>query len=303
MPQAVAMLRTLCHDGLLVEANQEATAKFFVKHRIVDKCALILNMQAFNLACMFKSPPVSPPNTSGAIVLRQFYTAPWACQIDLRNCYCNSIPATWMASRVILIYKKKDPQDPRNYHLPYVSTAIYGILTRLLLKPITAAMAAGLLDMQHGALSDGNTTTLTARLINDLRKTEGYLALLDVAKVLPSVPRTMITDIIREAGAPEPIIRMITEIYNHTPAVLNLNLCDLPVHPKRGMNEGCPLSPTMFLLYHDVLLRETIFSSPRGTPLHVRGRHSRKGCHENGTHRNAKPTKQHSVPDAAVFQP
>ena len=32
---------------------------------------------------------------------------------------------------VILIYKKKDPQDPRNYRPIYVSTAIYGIFTRL----------------------------------------------------------------------------------------------------------------------------------------------------------------------------
>ena len=104
----------------------------------------------------------------------------------------------------------------------------------------------------------------TNRKTNErLTKTEGYLALLDVAKVFPSVLRTMIiTNIIQEAGALEPITRLLTEIYNHTPAVLHLHGHNLPIHPKRGMKKGCPLSPTLFLLYYDVLLRETLSRHP-----------------------------------------
>ena len=112
-------------------------------------------------------------------------------------------------------------------------------------------------------------TTLTARLMNDLHKTDGYLALLDVAKAFPSVPRMMITDIIEEAGAPEPITRLLMEIYSHTPAVVHLHGRDLPIHPKRGMKEGCPLSPTPFLLYYDVPLRE-INQTTRRTTVCVR---------------------------------
>ena len=63
-----------------------------------------------------------------------------------------NIPAVWLRSRVVLIYKKKDPQDPRNYRPIYVSTAIYNILTGLLLMRISRAMTPGLLDIQHGAL-------------------------------------------------------------------------------------------------------------------------------------------------------
>ena len=170
----------------------------------------------------------------------------------------NQIPRAWLISRVVLIYKKKDPQDPKNYRPIYVSTAVYGILARLILKRITQAMTPGLLPIQHGAISGRNTTTLAAQLVNDLHKADAYVTLLDVAKAFPSVPRSMITDIIRQADAPEPIVRMVTEIYDYTPATLHLHGRDLRIHPKRGMKEGCPLSPTLFLVYYDVLLRETL---------------------------------------------
>ena len=158
----------------------------------------------------------------------------------------------------MLIHKKKDPQDSHNYRPIYVSTTIYSVLTRLLLMHIAKAMTPGLLDIQHGALQGRNTTTLATKLLNDLHTQEGYIALLDVAKAFPSVPRSMLTNIAKEAGAPESIIRMLGEIYQHTPAVLSLHGRDLPIRPTRGMKEGCPLSPILFLLYYDILPRETM---------------------------------------------
>ena len=78
-----------------------------------------------------------------------------------------------------------------------MSTAVYGILTWLIIRQITHAMAPGLLHIQHGILGGRNTTTLDAKLMNDLHKTKAkaHTALLDVGKGFPSVPRTMITEI------------------------------------------------------------------------------------------------------------
>ena len=73
----------------------------------------------------------------------------------------------------------------------------------------------------------------------------------------------MLTGIVKEAGVPKNIIRMLAEIYQHTPAVLTLHGRDLPIRPTRGMKEGCPLSPTLLLLYYDILLRETKERCPR----------------------------------------
>ena len=145
--------------------------------------------------------------------------------------------------------------------------------------------------MERGPLQGPNTTTLATKLLNDLHTPDGYVALLDVAKAFPSVPRPMLTGIVKEARAPENIIRMPGEIYQHTPAVLSLHgrgllvrptmgmkeWCPPPpqiydytpatlhlhgrdqrIQPNRRMKEGCPMSLTLFLLYYDVLLREIL---------------------------------------------
>ena len=122
---------------------------------------------------------------------------------------------------------------------------------------ISKAMTPGLFDIQHGPLQGRNTTTLATKLLNNLHTQDGYVALLEVAKAFPLVPRPMLTGIVKEVGAPENIITMMGEIYQHTLAVLSLHRRDPPTRPTRGMKEGWPLSPTLFLLYYDILRSET----------------------------------------------
>ena len=50
-------------------------------------------------------------------------------------------------SRVVLIYRRKDLQDPRNYWPIYVSSAIYNIPTCPIFLRITSAMTPGVLSI------------------------------------------------------------------------------------------------------------------------------------------------------------
>ena len=93
---------------------------------------------------------------------------------------------------------------------------------------ISKAMTPGLLDLQHGALQGQNCTTLATKLLNHLHTQDEYVALLDVAKAFPSVPRPMLTGIVSEAREPENFLTMPGEIYQHTPAVLSLHGRDSP---------------------------------------------------------------------------
>ena len=163
------------------------------------------------------------------------------------------------------------------------------MICRLILRH---AMTPGLLNIRNSALQGRNSTTLATNLLNDLHTRKGYVALIDMAKTCSLVPRPMLTDIISTACTLEPIVRMINEIYCSTPAVPSPIGRELLVHPSSGMKEGCPLSPTLFLLHYDVLLRDHC-APPRGQPQRLCWRHSCP-CQQLGNpHCNPRPRANH----------
>ena len=73
---------------------------------------------------------------------------------------------------------------------------------------------------------------LTAKLMNNLHRTYCQLTPLVATKALLSIPHGMITNVILDARAPEPITLLIDAICCLTPAVLPLHGRVLPIHPK-----------------------------------------------------------------------
>ena len=55
-PKVAALLRRLHVDGLVNKSPLSPVARAFVKYKSLAKCALIINMQAFNHACSFRLP-------------------------------------------------------------------------------------------------------------------------------------------------------------------------------------------------------------------------------------------------------
>ena len=59
-----------------------------MKYKSLAKCALIIDMQAFNHACSFKARPFRLPSLEGlAGSLRSVQGGAWGAKIDLSNCY------------------------------------------------------------------------------------------------------------------------------------------------------------------------------------------------------------------------
>ena len=82
------MLRALFRDGLLAPTQDPGNAQVFVKYRSQEKAALIVNMVNFNHACTHKARRFRVPTLEGlADYLRNIYVNPWACKLDLKNCY------------------------------------------------------------------------------------------------------------------------------------------------------------------------------------------------------------------------
>ena len=87
-PKVAALLRRLHADGLVDKSLLSPNARAFVKYKSLAKCALIIDMQAFNHACSFKARPFRLPSLEGlAGLLRSVQGGAWGAKIDLSNCY------------------------------------------------------------------------------------------------------------------------------------------------------------------------------------------------------------------------
>ena len=72
----------------LTESPCRQKPAHFVKYKDLAKCALIIDMQAFNHACSFKARPLRLPSLEGlAGLLCSVQGGTWGARIDLSNCY------------------------------------------------------------------------------------------------------------------------------------------------------------------------------------------------------------------------
>ena len=82
------MLRALFCDGLLAPTQDPANAHVFVKYKLLEKAALIVNMVNFQHACADKARRFRLPTLEGlAHSLRNICIDLWAYKLDLKNCY------------------------------------------------------------------------------------------------------------------------------------------------------------------------------------------------------------------------
>ncbi len=100
------------------------------------------------------------------------------------------------------------------------------------------------------------------------RKRTAWLLLVDVKKAFDSVEHELLFRTLDGIGMPENITRMIRHIYhNTTSAVILGSGVSQPFQVKRGVLQGWPLSPTLYALVYDHLLR---FLNEAGVPLHTK---------------------------------
>ena len=64
-PKFAALLRRLHADGLVDKSLLSPNARVFVKYKSLAKCALIIDMEAFNHACSFNARPFRQPSLEG----------------------------------------------------------------------------------------------------------------------------------------------------------------------------------------------------------------------------------------------
>ena len=174
-------------------------------------------------------------------------------------------PTLWNRARTILLYKAGDPADINNWRPLSIASCMYRVWTATLANilqtintqhPIFHRSQKGFIRGVDGCLEHSQTIV---ELFNDAnRKRKNlYTLTIDLKDAFGSIPHGYILEMMDEMGFPEPIKGVIADSYDKGTTVINLDKLDsTEVRIRKGVKQGCPLSPLIFNMCMNPLLKE-----------------------------------------------
>lgn len=187
------------------------------------------------------------------------------------------LPDSFRQGEITYIYKKKDPNDIRNYRPITLLNTDYKILTRILVKRIEKGMREFVSTEQNGFVPGRQITdnTWLCKLVQaylDETDEHGMFLFLDLEKAFDRVSHEYLLRAVREAGLPPRYVAWLELLYNQErPPIRRARINGetsefFPI--QSGTAQGCPLSPILFLFITEGFTR-LIRDDPEVTGIQV----------------------------------
>ena len=172
-------------------------------------------------------------------------------------------PTLWNRARTILIYKEGDPNKLDNWRPISIASCMYRVWTATLAailqaintnRPIFHRSQKGFIKGVDGCLEH---TQVITELFNDACRNRKnlYTITIDLKDAFGSLPHGYLIEMIKEFKLPKEIQGVIKDSYAKGTTVVNLDKLDsTEIRIRKGVKQGCPLSPLMFNLCMNPLL-------------------------------------------------
>lgn len=174
--------------------------------------------------------------------------------------HCKRLPENLRTARTVFLPKIKDAKEPGDFR----PITIPSVMTRCLHKILAARTSAAIkIDDRQRAFrpTDGcrdNTFLLDVILkYHHKRFKNVYMASLDVQKAFDSVSHIALMNVMRTLGCPREFIEYMSNTYKDGTTVLEGDgWTSSPILPEKGVKQGDPLSPIIFNMIMDQLLKK-----------------------------------------------
>ena len=162
------------------------------------------------------------------------------------------IPDSWHEAKIVILFKKGDPKDIKNYRSISLLSHSYKIFTRLLQTRIERTLDENQPREQAGFRKGYSTTDHLQALNQIIEKSNEYnlplrIGFIDYEKAFDTVEHFAIFEALRKTNVNETYIIILQNIYNQATAKVHLDKLvstEFPIH--RGVRQGDPLSPKLF---------------------------------------------------------
>ena len=178
------------------------------------------------------------------------------------------IPDSWHEAKIVILFKKGDPKDIKNYRPISLLSHSYKILTRLLQTRIERTLDENQPREQAGFRKGYSTTDHLQALHQIIEKSNEYnlplcIGFIDYEKAFDTVEHFAILEALRKINVNETYINILQNIYNQATARVHLDKLyivstEFPVH--RGVRQGDLLSPKVFTAVMDEVFKKVDIS-------------------------------------------
>ena len=162
------------------------------------------------------------------------------------------IPQKWKEAKVILLHKKDDKADIKNYRPISLLSHVYKIFTKIIQTRLKDILDQNQPREQAG-FKGGYSTTDHLQAANQLiEKSNEYqlnlcLGFIDYQKAFDSIEHTDMFDALRKIGIQRGYIAILEDIYTNATAKIHIdNDISKAFRIERGVRQGDTLSPKMF---------------------------------------------------------
>ena len=185
------------------------------------------------------------------------------CKIFARCVESRDVPSEWKTAVTILLHKKGPTDDASNFRPIALMSCIYKLLMSVLAKRLSSwAIDNELLSPEQKSArpSEGcyeHTYLLSSVVADTRRQTKKLnLAWLDLRNAFGSIPHSVIHTTLTHMGAPPNLVEFVSNAYTGATTTIRTSTGDtnaVPIHA--GVKQGCPLSPFLFNLCIELIIR------------------------------------------------
>ena len=183
------------------------------------------------------------------------------------------IPADWTKGIIIKLPKKGDPGDCNNWRGITLLSIPSKVLCKIILRRIDSAISDNLREEQAGFRSGKGCIDQIFSLRTIIEQSlewnvPVFINFIDFSKAFDSIHRDSLWKIVRSYGIPDKLVRLIKTFYENYECCIALDNNKLSdnFNITTGVRQGCILSPILFLIIIDWVMRKSTNDANRGIP-------------------------------------
>ncbi|KAJ4783220.1 RNA-directed DNA polymerase (reverse transcriptase)-related family protein [Rhynchospora pubera] len=173
------------------------------------------------------------------------------------------IPDDWLKCNIILIPKGDEPETPSQFRPISIGNVLYRLIMKILTNRLRPHMKKLIAQEQTAFLHNrciSDNVLLIKEVLNSFNtkkfKHHAFMLKADITKAFDKLNWNFLEHACNHVNMPRKITRMMISAYQRAKVTILINgTGDGFITPSRGLRQGCPMSPYMFILAMEMMSR------------------------------------------------